>query len=107
MASNNTAPSEGIVSSLQNFVGEHKKLIIGAAAVATAVAVVYYTTSSTSTEPAENLELGEPKKSKKKKTRTSKRDSPAPQPNGAILEELPKGDRPTCKSLRLPRIMVY
>jgi hypothetical protein len=107
MASNNAAPSEGIVSSLQTFVGEHKKLIIGAAAVVTAVAVVYYTTGSTSTVPAEDLEQGEHKKSKKKKTKTSKGGNPAPQPNGAILEELPKEDRPTCKSLRLPRITLY
>jgi len=107
MASNNAAPSEGIVSSLQNFVGEHKKLIIGAAAVATVAAVVYYTAGSTSTAPAEDLGKEEPKKSKKKKTKTSKRDSPTPQPNGAVLEEVPKEDRPTSKSLRLPYITLY
>jgi hypothetical protein len=106
MASNQPAapPSEGIVSNIQNFVSENKKLVIGvaAAAVATTLAVVLYTSNRA---PVKDVERGEEKKSStKKKTKSSKakNNGSAAQmfdPNGPILEEIPKDDTPTCKVL--------
>ncbi|CAG7854781.1 Mitochondrial import receptor subunit tom70 AltName: Full=72 kDa mitochondrial outer membrane protein; AltName: Full=Mitochondrial import receptor for the ADP/ATP carrier; AltName: Full=Mitochondrial precursor proteins import receptor; AltName: Full=Translocase of outer membrane tom70 [Serendipita indica DSM 11827] len=92
---------DGIVSSVQNFVSEHKKLVIGvaAAAVATAVAVVLYTNSASLS--ADDLERGDEKRhAKKKKSKTAKGKKSSPtkttfDPNGPILEEVPKEDVPT------------
>lgn len=105
MSTTSTSASEGITSGVQTFISEHKKLIIGvaAASVATALAVVLYTNSSAL--PLPDLERGDAKKpSKKKKNKTSKKESPTPplNPNGPILEEIPEKDRATCKDyLRL------
>ncbi|KAG8761087.1 TOM (translocase of outer membrane) complex component [Serendipita sp. 396] len=98
--SSTTSTSDGIVSNVQNFVSENKKLVIGvtALAVATALAVVVYTTTNT---PASDLEHGEEKQSsKKKKSKSSKNKKNSPKtlpldPNGPILEEVTKDEAPT------------
>ncbi|KAG8835674.1 TOM (translocase of outer membrane) complex component [Serendipita sp. 399] len=97
--SSTTSASDGIVSNVQKFVSEHRKLVIGvtAAAVATAVAVVLFTSTNT---PASDLERGEEKhSSKKKKIKSSKNKKNSPDtlpldPNGPILEEITKDETP-------------
>jgi mannitol-specific phosphotransferase system IIBC component len=106
MASNSPAApsSDGIVSNVQNFVAEHKKLVIGvtAAAVATTLAVVLYKHSAL---PADDLEKRDEKKSSKKKKGQSsktKKNGTLSQPfdpNGPIIEEVQKEDIPTCTRL--------
>jgi len=98
-----TPGSEGIVSKIQDFAYEHKKVVlaVSAAAVATAVAVVLYTNVGRSS--IGDVEKGDEKKSsKKKKTKGSKTNKTGPtepfDPNGPILEEIPKVEGPTCKS---------
>lgn len=93
--------SDGIVSNIQNFVTEHKKLVIGvtAAAVATTLAVALYTAN---VSPADDLEKGDDKRSSKKKkskgSKSKKNGTPSQpfDPNGPILEEVQKEEMPTC-----------
>lgn len=103
MASNNSATtsgSEGIVTKIQDFAYEHKKVImaVSAVAVASAVAVVLYT--SVGRQPIGDVEKGDEKKSAKKKksksSKSTKAGSTEPfDPNGPILEEIHKDEGPT------------
>lgn len=88
----------GLVSNVQNFVSENKKLVIGvlAAAVAVTVVAVVFTSSSSSSQSTD-LERGDEKKSsKKKKSKSSKPKKGVADPSGPVLEEVQPEDSLAC-----------